>query len=171
MPYARAVAHLRELRRVDQGFVETAPLRYSNSIDLAISPEHLFELFEDAGSWPRWVSSLTEVVWTSPRPFGPGTTRTVHLRTGIVGDEEFFTWDAPTRIAFRFNAASTRLVSAFSERYDVEPTPDGCRLTWSVGVDVPGPRRLTALGRPVMDRVLRGDLRRLRRYTDGLRAK
>jgi len=162
---------MRDLQQVDDRYVDTAPHRFSNSVDLAITPEQLFETFLDAESWPRWVSSLTSVTWTSPQPFGPGTTRTVGLRGRIVGDEEFFTWDAPTRIAFRFNAASTRLVTAFSERYDVVPTPDGCRLTWSVGVDLAGPRRAAAACRPVVNAVLKGDLRRLRRYTDQRFAK
>lgn len=161
------MARMRDLQLVDDGFVETAPHRYANSVDLRITPEQLFEVFADADAWPRWVSSLTKVTWTSPQPFGAGTTRTVGIRGGVVGDEEFFTWDAPTRIAFRFNAASTRLVTAFSERYDVVPTADGCRLTWSLGIDVPGPlRRPVALARPVVDMVFRGDLARLRRYTD-----
>jgi hypothetical protein len=69
---------MRPLRKVDSDFVETAPLHFSNSVDLAITPEQLFEMFEDAESWPRWVSSLTKVIWTSPQPFGPGTTRPDH---------------------------------------------------------------------------------------------
>lgn len=158
---------MRDLQRVDDRFVETAPLRFTNSVDLAITPEQLFDVFHDAEAWPRWVKALTEVVWTSPRPFGPGTTRTVHLRGRIVGEEEFFTWDEPRRIAFRFNAVSTRLVTAFSEQYDVEPDPGGCRLTWSVGIDVPDalrpPMRLVHGG---LDALFASFLRRLRRYTD-----
>ncbi|KAA1417177.1 SRPBCC family protein [Nocardioides humilatus] len=158
---------MRDLRDVDADFVETAPFSFANSVDLAITPDQLFEVFLNAEAWPQWVKALTQVTWTSPQPFGPGTTRTVHLRGGIVGDEEFFTWDAPRQIAFRFIASSSRLTTAFSERYDVEPTADGCRLTWSVGIDVP--RALAPVVRlthPLLDRLLASFLTHLRHYTD-----
>lgn len=159
---------MRELQQVGEDFVETAPFTFANSVVLAVSPEHLFEVFHDAEAWPRWVKALTKVTWTSPTPFGPGTTRTVRLRGGIVGDEEFFTWDEPRRIAFRFVATSTRLVTAFSERYDVEPVPGGCRMTWSVGLDVPTVLRpAVRASRPAIDRLLASFLRHLRRLTDG----
>ena len=162
---------MRELRKVEADFVDTAPLRFANGVDLAITPEQLFEVFVDAGAWPRWVKALTRVTWTSPQPFGPGTTRTVHLRGGIVGHEEFSAWDAPRRIAFRFNASSSRLVTAFAERYDVEPTPEGCRMTWSVGIDTPAVARpVVRLAHPLLDRLLARFLGHLRRYTDEHRA-
>jgi len=163
---------MRDLQVVDDRYVETAPFAFANSVELTISPTQLFEVFHDAEAWPRWVKALTRVTWTSPTPYGPGTTRTVHLRGRIVGDEEFFTWDEPRRIAFRFVATSSRLVTAFSEQYDVEPTPDGCRMTWSVGLDVPTALRpVVRVSRPALDRLLAGFLTHLRRYTDDRFAK
>lgn len=163
---------MRQLQQVDDRYVETAPHRFSNSVDLAITPEQLFDVFHDAEAWPRWVKALTKVTWTSQQPFGPGTTRTVHLRGGIVGDEEFFVWDAPRQIAFRFTATSSRLVTAFSERYDVEPVPGGCRLTWSVGIDVPrAARPAVRMGHRALDALLASFLRHLRRYTEEVHAR
>jgi hypothetical protein len=54
---------------------------------------------------------ITNVTWTGPEPRGVGTTRTVDMRGGIVGDEEFLTWEPFTRMAFRFNQCSTRAVA------------------------------------------------------------
>ena len=34
--------------RVDVSFIETAPYRFTNSVDLAITPEQLFEVLADA---------------------------------------------------------------------------------------------------------------------------
>ena len=158
---------MRDLQVVDERYVDTAPFSFANSVELAITPEQLFEVFHDAEAWPRWVKALTRVTWTSPTPYGPGTTRTVRLRGGIVGDEEFFTWDEPRRIAFRFVAGSSRLVTAFSEQYDVEPTATGCRMTWRVGLDVPKTLRpAVRLARPALDRLLASFLTHLRTYTD-----
>ena len=96
-----------------------------------------------------------------------GTTRTVHMRGGLIGDEEFLLWEPPTRMAFRFNTASEKTIRAFAERYDVVRTPQGCRLTWTLALDVTGPSRfVTPLGKPVMNLTFRWFLRKLRRYTD-----
>jgi hypothetical protein len=72
--------------RVDVDFTETAPYRFTNSVDLAIAPQQLFEVLADAESWPHWASVITNVTWTSPEPRGVGTTRTVDMRGGIVRD-------------------------------------------------------------------------------------
>jgi carbon monoxide dehydrogenase subunit G len=148
-------------------FVDTARFRYSNSVDLAITPEQLFEVLEDASAWPRWAKVITKVTWTSAPPRGVGTTRTVHMRGGLIGDEEFLLWEPPTRMAFRFNTSSEKTVRAFAERYDVVPTAQGCRLTWTLALEVAGPSRfVTPLGKPVMNLTFRWFLRKLRHYTN-----
>ena len=153
--------------RVDLSFIETAPFRFRNSIDLAITPEQLFEVLADAASWPRWATVITKVTWTSPEPRGVGTTRTVDMRGGIVGNEEFLAWEPFTRMAFRFNECSTQAVAAFAEDYRVEATPGGCRLTWTMAQKAAGPPRLAmfVVG-PLLNLALRRFLRNLRRYTD-----
>ena len=152
---------------VDVDFVDTARFRYANTVDLAITPEQLFEVLEDADAWPRWAKVITKVTWTSAPPRDVGTTRTVHMRGGLVGDERFLLWEPPTRMAFRFDTASEKTIRAFAERYDVVRTPDGCRLTWTLALDVTGPSRfVTPLGKPVMNLTFRWFLRKLRRYTD-----
>lgn len=74
---------------------------------LPITPEQLFEVFADAESWPHWATVITDVEWTSPEPRGVGTARTVTMRGGIIGDEEFLAWEPFSHMAFRFNTAST----------------------------------------------------------------
>lgn len=153
--------------RVDLGFVETAPFRFSNSVDLAITPEQLFEVLGDAESWPRWAPVITKVTWTSPEPRGVGTTRTVEMRGGLVGDEEFLAWEPFTRMAFRFNECSSKAVAAFAEDYRVEVIPGGCRLTWTMAQKPAGPARLVMpLVGPLLNLGLRRFLRNLRHYTD-----
>ena len=117
--------------RVDQGWIKTAPFRFSNSVDLAITPEQLFEVLADAEAWPKWAKVITRVTWTSPQPYGVGTTRTVDMLGGLVGDEEFLAWEPNRYLAFRFNTCSNKAVSAFAEEYTVVETPGGCRLTWT----------------------------------------
>ena len=153
--------------RVDLDFIDTAPFRFTNSVDLAITPEQVFEVLADATSWPHWAKVITNVTWTSPEPRGVGTTRKVEMRGGIVGDEEYLAWEPYSHMAFRFNECSTRAVKAFAEDYRIEPLPGGCRLTWTVAQEAAGPSRwVMAMARPVMNTVFRWFLANLRRYTD-----
>ena len=102
-------------KRVGLDFVESAPYRFVSTVDLAITPEQLFEVLADETSWPHWASVITKVTWTSPEPRGVGTTRTVEMRGGITGHEEYLVWQPCTRMAFRFNEASTGAIAAFAE--------------------------------------------------------
>ena len=154
--------------RVDVSFVDSAPYRFVSTVDLAITPEQVFEVLGDADSWPHWATVITKVTWTSPEPRGVGTTRTVHMRGGIVGDEEFLAWEPFRHVAFRFNEASTTSIAAFAEDYRVVETPGGCHLTWVMAMKPNGTaaRLGMSLGRPVMGRLFQRFLHNLRRYTD-----
>lgn len=148
-------------------FIDNARFRFRNSVDLAITPEQLFEVFSDAESWPRWVAVIKTVTWTSPKPFGVGTTRNADLRGGIVVSEEFLAWEPFSRIAFRFNGSSTQTFAALAEDYRVEAIPGGCRLNWTMAVQPAGPARLAMpLFAPLLNLTLRRFLRTLRTYTD-----
>jgi hypothetical protein len=153
--------------RVDLSFIENAPYRFRNSIDLAITPEQLFEVFADAESWPRFVTLIGRVAWTSPQPHGVGTTRTAELRGGIVANEEFLAWEPFTHMAFRFNECSAPVFAALAEDYRVEAIPGGCRLTWTMAQKPASAARMAMpLIAPLLNMALRRFLRKLRTYTD-----
>lgn len=162
------MANRHPCERVDLDFVDHAPYRFVSTVDLAITPEQLFEVLADATSWPRWASVITNVTWTSPEPRGVGTTHTVHMRGGITGDEEFLAWEPFTRMAFRFNESSTSSVAAFAEDYRVVPTPNGCHLTWIMAMKPNGLAGRLGLftGRPIMGWLFQRFLHNLRKYSD-----
>jgi len=161
------VSTLHPCEKVGVEFVDTAKHRFSNAVDLAITPEQLFEVFADASAWPRWAKVIRHVEWTSPLPPTVGTTRTVRMLGGLAGAEEFLVWEPFTCMAFRFNEASEKSIRAFAERYDVVPTTEGCRLTWTLALDVTGPgRHLMPLSGALSNASFRWFLRKLRRYTD-----
>ncbi|MEQ1753864.1 MAG: SRPBCC family protein [Micropepsaceae bacterium] len=81
----------------------------------------------DDKAWTEWLP-LTKVTWTSGKPFGNGTTRTVEVGSQVV-EETFFAWDEGKRMAFRFER-STLPVSAAVEDYSVVDVPGGCELHW-----------------------------------------
>ncbi|BBY42920.1 polyketide cyclase [Mycolicibacterium celeriflavum] len=153
--------------RVDLDFTESAPFRFVSAVDLTITPEQLFEVLADAESWPHWATVITNVEWTSPEPRGIGTTRTVTMRGGIVGDEEFLAWEPFSHMAFRFNEASTGSIAAFAEDYRVVKTPGGCHLTWVMAMKPKGvaAKLGMTLGRPVMAWMFQKFLYNLRDYS------
>jgi len=113
-------------------------------------------------------AAITKVTWTGPEPRGAGTTRTVDMRGGIVGDEEFLVWEPFMHMAFRFNEASTGSIAAFAEDYRVVQTSTGCHLTWVMAMKPKGAagRIGMSLSRPVMVRTFQKFLSNLRDYTD-----
>ena len=151
---------------IRMSLIDTAPAVFSNSVDIALSPEELFEVLARADTWPRWASVITDVEYTSPEPHGVGTTRVVTMRGGIVGDEEFLAWEPCRHLAFRFNASSTSALSAFLEDYRIEPTDTGCRLTWTLAQELAGPSKVFApLTGPLCDLAFRRFLKNLQRLT------
>jgi hypothetical protein len=65
-------------------FIDGAPFRFVSAVDLTITPEQLFDVRDDAESWPQCATVITRVTWTSPQPHGVGTTRTFEVRGRIV---------------------------------------------------------------------------------------
>ncbi len=91
-------------------------------------PQMVWKALLDPVAWTEWLS-ITKVTWTSPEPFGVGTTRTVEIGNEIV-EETFFAWEEGRRMAFRFEA-STLPVTAAVEDYRVVPAEGGCEMRWT----------------------------------------
>ena len=91
-------------------------------------PSAVWAALLDAQAWTEWLP-VTKVTWTSAKPFGKGTTRTVEIGSQVV-EETFFAWDEGKRMAFRFER-STLPVSAGVEDYSVVSVPGGCELHWT----------------------------------------
>ena len=81
-----------------------------------------------------WCRALSDVSWTSPRPFGQGTTRTVRTPLGVlVLKEVYFRWEEGHRKSFYVDQATLPLFRRFAEDYLVEEiSPSSCRFTWIV---------------------------------------
>ncbi|MBI2567686.1 MAG: SRPBCC family protein [Candidatus Schekmanbacteria bacterium] len=120
---------------VGPDFLDSAPQRIVNAVEIPASAAAIFAVFEDAGAWPRWFSDIVSVEWTSPRPFGVGTTRTVRLQTMTV-DERFIIWEQDRRFAFYLAATSLPLVNALCEDYVLEPlASERTRFVYTVAYD------------------------------------
>lgn len=130
---------MHKCKEVDMGYFNTAKNSYKAVVEIDATPEQVFECFEDAEAWSTWAPPITGVEWTSPKPFGLGTTRTVSMIAGLVGDEVFIAWDYPKRMAFCFTHSSQSLVESFGEDYQVTVLPNGkTEVIWTMAMTAKG---------------------------------
>ncbi len=123
----------------DMSHFQRAKVRWTFHQDLPVTPDRLFDIFEDPESWPKWATGIGRVIWTSPDPYGVGTTRTVVFWGGMEVYEEFLAFDRGREMAFVFYGTSERVWSAFGEHYQVESVgAESCRLSWTVAYDPAG---------------------------------
>jgi hypothetical protein len=134
-------------------------------IEIPIRADQLFEILEDGDAWPKWLTALDKVTWTSPDPKRIGTTRSIDIGGNFTADEKFIAWETDRRMAFYFTGCSRPMFRAFAEDYRVEPVAGGCRLTWSVLVRPRGiPEWSLKVVGPLLAVALRRYLVNLRKY-------
>lgn len=132
-----------QLEAAGEEFLARAKARSVAEREMAVGAEQLFSTLEDAASWSQFFPAIRHVEWTSPKPFGPGTTRTVTVLGGVKLEEVFWTWEPGRRMGFAIVAASTRALKALVETYDITPQSDRrCKLRWQIAMELNGPGRL-----------------------------
>lgn len=138
-------------REVDLIFLETAPVRFVNVVEVNATPEQIFSSWQEAQSWPQWYDGILDVEWTSEAPFGVGTTRTVKLATATVY-EKFILWEQNKRFSFYFTGVNKKLFAALAEDYELEVLANGkTRFTYTVAYEPDGLLRWAGpIGRFVM---------------------
>lgn len=130
-------------QQVNPDSFSRAKRRYVSVVEVDATAEQVFDSFERAEDWLVWAPAIRQVVWTSPKPFGVGTTRTVSM-TGLVAEEVFIAWDYPKRMAFCFSGMSQPIMQSFAEDYHVMPLANGkTRIEWTVIVQPKGVGRFT----------------------------
>lgn len=149
-------------------FFNEAPTRYQASVEIAATPDLVFEAFLDADAWVQWAMPITKVEWTSGFPIEVGSTRTVYMRGGIVGYEQFIAYEHGVRMAFRFNEASKKGIEAFAEDYHVTDLGAGrCRVDWTMAMrNARQPRFVSALTDPIMGFMVRRMLGKFARLVE-----
>lgn len=152
---------------VDADYGARAPRSFRYVVELAASPEVVFDLLGDPDEWPRWFPTMRGMRWLSPpeERARVGARRQADTTSGDVR-ERFVVWERGKRMAFYAEAMSTPLVSEFMEDYVLEDLGGGrTRLTWLVHYR---PRPVVALlhpiVRPIFDRMFRRGSEALVRY-------
>lgn len=157
-----------ECTPVDLDFLEQTPNVFVAEEVVRATPDQIFDVFEDAEAWTVWAMPIQKVEWTSPKPYGVGTTRSVHMMGGLIGYEKFVAWERGKRMAFTFVGASKPATEKFLEDYRVTDLGDGrCRVEWYMALEVRGfSRHLMPLTRPLMGMFNRRMFRKFRDYAE-----
>jgi hypothetical protein len=132
---------------VEESFFDAAPFRLAESFDIPRAAAQVWE--ELTGENPlSWCRLLRDITWTSPRPFGVGTTRTARMiGNASVLHERFFRWEEGHRQSFYVLEANLPAFRRFAEDYLVEPLSEAaCRFTWTIAIE---PRPATRPANPV----------------------
>ncbi|WAL68375.1 SRPBCC family protein [Amycolatopsis cynarae] len=146
------------LDAADDDFLDTARFRFEHTTEIAAPPDRVWETLTADDALTSWTNLITGAEWTSPRPFGVGTTRTVTLAHGAAAlRERFYRWEEGHRMTFSAEAASRPGFRRFAEDVTIEPHADGTRLTWVFAADAAAWfAPLLEISRPVLSRVTAG---------------
>ena len=126
---------------VDESFFHTAPQQFAHTWEIDQPADVVWSQL--TGDQPLfWIHGM-KIDWTSPPPFGVGTTRTVHILGLVQVKEHYFLWEEGHRKAFYGTAVNLPVISKLAEDYIVEPRGDGaCAFTWKIAIEP------SALGKP-----------------------
>ena len=158
-----------ETAKVDLNYFDNAAYLFRSRVVIRCTPAQLFASFEDADAWPAWAMPITHVEWTSPKPFGVGTTRNVTMLGNLIGYEEFLLWEPCTQMAFRFNQVNQQnVLASFGEHYRVTDLGNGTvELVWTVGMEPLGPGAwFMKISKPLVGWGLQLTLNGLKKYME-----
>lgn len=156
----------------DASFYESAPVRFDNSVEVPVPSGIVWNILEDDESWSIWAGVIDSVEWTSPKPFGLGTTRTVTMAKGaMTGWEKFIAWAPGQRMGFCFTESTISGIDRFAEDWHVTPIDNGqCRVRWIMCMEPQGVSKyLMPLTKPLMNWNFRRYLGKLSKYAQAMR--
>ena len=124
------------LESADADFFQSAPHVFTYQKRFAASPAQVWEQLTSDASIAAWGPATKEVNWTSPRPFGVGTTREVVALGGATTmRERYFRWEEGSRHSFAAYESTIPLFKRFAEDYIVEADGDDTLFTWVVAIE------------------------------------
>lgn len=126
------------LEAADADFFQSAPHAFTYQKRFAAPPNKVWEQLTSDPSITAWGPAIKDVNWTSPRPFGVGTTREVAAPGGARMRERFFCWEEGSRHSFATYESTIPFFKRFAEDYIVEPDGDVTLFTWTVAIEPKG---------------------------------
>lgn len=125
------------LRSEDLGFVDRAPVVVRAEVTLPASPAAVWPAFADARAWMDWFTGMRDAHYTSPAPYGVGSTRSVRVM-GLAADETILAFDPGQCFAFRVDSANAPGLNALVEVVTFEPVGAGTRVLYRQALEPRG---------------------------------
>jgi hypothetical protein len=129
----------------DESFFRDAKRRVVVDVTVARSAADVWAELTEDDPMSAYCRAISNITWTSERPFGIGTTRTTRVLGGLIKLEERYPfWDEGRRKVFVGMRTVPPTLRRVAEEYLVEPIDgDHCRFRWTAVWEP------TALGRPI----------------------
>lgn len=125
---------MKALQVVGLDYLDCAPNRITTTVDINATAEQVFSAMQEADTWVESIEAMTRLDWTSSKPFGLGTTRSVYLNMPngeVRADEVFIAWEENKQMAFYFSHTNKKMFKAVIEDYRIEDLANGkSRLHW-----------------------------------------
>jgi len=117
------------LEPADASVFDSATHLFRFPIKLPVPPTRVWESLasdRSLAAWPLGRGLYLDLHWTSPRPFGTGTTRQVTLPLRLCTlRESFFRWDEGKGYSFYAEAVNRPGLRRFAEDYVLQTTAAG----------------------------------------------
>jgi carbon monoxide dehydrogenase subunit G len=143
----------------------------SVSEHIPLNPDELWTVLEPIEHHVEWMADAASITFTSEQRRGVGTRFTCLTVIGPIrlrDHMEVTVWEPGQRMGIRH----TGLVTGQGE-FTLAPRHDGTRFTWREDIRLPwwlgGALAERTLGRPILTRIWRGNLRRLRTQAAAVR--
>jgi len=78
-------------------FLASAPFRYVSIVDVPVPPDRTRAALTADDTLVSWTPVVSRLRWTTPRPFGVGTTREITLLRFITARERYYRRDEGRR--------------------------------------------------------------------------
>lgn len=139
---------------------------FTTTVDIAAPPAQVWAVMSDLARWPEWTASMTSVTPLGQGPLAAG--RTVRVKQPKLAAATFVITDWRPERGFDWITRSAAVTAV--ARHDIEPTPDGSRVTLAVEFSGPLARLVCWLYGRLTERYIRMEARGLKAAAEAARA-
>lgn len=135
---------------------------FETSIDIAASPERVWQVMSDVERWPQWTRSMSRVERLDPAPLGVGSRVRVKQPRLATALFEITAWN-PTH---SFDWVTRNPMVTALAKHHIARTASGVRLTLSVTFTGPLAGVIAWLYGPLTERYVRMEAEGFKRQTE-----
>lgn len=110
----------------------------SMSVDIKAPPESVWPYLVEPEKTMQWFTALKKFEYTSEEQGGPGSTfYWFEVASGREYNIYFETTEWIENEVFAYRMTEGDFFKSYDERWEIEPTPEGCRFTFNDHIEFP----------------------------------